>query len=331
MRDRANRIAALAATLASMVKLSTKNRSTLKRAGTLVKFDLGSQMVTEMTSLAGIMAREYALHAGEPAAVAQALYETELPRQTGDAVPESLAGAALALADRIDMLVGLATTVGVPTGSSDPFALRRAALGVIAICRAHSAFATLSLTEAYAAAAELQPVKVPPAALEDLATFVARRFEQLLGEEGQPVDWVRAVAPQADQPHRVDRLLAQLRDLIGQAEFRAVAEALARSRRIVPADTVAAYDPGALTEPAELRLHEALTAVRGDLEKASDLVGAATTFGRIVKPINDFFDDVFVMADDPELRRARLGLLATIRDLGADALDWEQLRLDRTI
>jgi glycyl-tRNA synthetase len=327
MRDRADRIAALATTLASMVKLSTKDRSTIKRAGALVKFDLGSQLVAEMTSLAGIMAREYALNAGEPPLVAQALYETELPRQTGDAIPDSLPGAALALADRIDMLVGLATTVGVPTGSSDPFALRRAALGVIAICRAHGSFANLSLTQAYAAAAELQPVMVPPAALEDLATFVVRRLEQLLAEEGQPVDWVRAVLRHADRPHRTDEFLSQLRELIGQEDFRAVAEALQRCRRIVPADTLAAYDPDTLTEPAERRLHEALTAARGDLEKASDLSGSATAFGWIVKPINDFFDEVFVMADDRELRRARLGLLATIRDLSADALDWEQLRL----
>jgi glycyl-tRNA synthetase len=327
MGDRAERISALAAIFASSVDLPATDCATIERAGALVKFDLGSQMVTEMTSLAGIMAREYAVQAGEAPVVAQALYETELPRQTGDAIPQSLPGAALALADRIDMLVGLATTVGVPTGSSDPFALRRAALGIIAIGRAHAAFATLTLTEAYAAAAELQPIKVPPTALEELTTFVARRFEQLLGEEGQPVDWVRAVLPHAAQPHRVDQLLAQLRELIGQPEFRAVAEALQRSRRIVPVDTVAAYDPAALTEPAELRLHDALSAARNDLETATDLIGFATTFGPIVKPINDFFDEVFVMADDPDLRRARLGLLATIRDLGADALDWEHLRL----
>ena len=111
--------------------------ATLHRAAALVKFDLGSQLVTEMTSLAGVMARDYALHAGESAAVAQAVYEAELPRSAGDALPASLPGALLSLADRLDLVAGLAATVGLPTGSSDPFAVRRAVLGLLAVHRAH--------------------------------------------------------------------------------------------------------------------------------------------------------------------------------------------------
>src|SRR6185436_13688025 len=147
----------LALDLASSLGLSS---TVLDRAAALVKFDQGSQLVTEMTSLAGVMARDYALHAGEPRDVAQAVYEAELPRNTGDALPASIPGALLSLSDRLDLVAGLAATVGLPTGSSDPFAVRRAVLGLLAVHRAHPALAALSLTGALRAAAARQPVPV---------------------------------------------------------------------------------------------------------------------------------------------------------------------------
>lgn len=146
MHDRATRIGTIAKTLARQVP--NVDQAVLDQAATLVKFDLGSQMVTEMTSLAGIMAREYLLANGTPQPVAEAVFEAELPRHTGDRLPITLPGALLALADKLDSLAGLAATVGLPTGSSDPFALRRAALGAIAIHRNTPAFAELSLADA---------------------------------------------------------------------------------------------------------------------------------------------------------------------------------------
>jgi len=183
--------------LAAPLGLSTP---TLERAAQLVKFDLGSQLVTEMTSLAGVLARDYALHAGEPRQVAQAIYEAELPRNTGDDLPASLPGALLSLADRLDLVAGLAATVGLPTGSSDPFAVRRAVLGLLAVHRAHPALAGLSLTDALRAAAERQPVPVSGEVLAACAEFLAKRLEQALAEEGFPIDRVRAVLAHADRP-----------------------------------------------------------------------------------------------------------------------------------
>jgi glycyl-tRNA synthetase len=322
MADRAARIAALATALADIVSLSGKDRATLDRAGQLVKFDLGSQLVTEMTSLAGLLARDYALNAGEEPAVAQAVYETELPRQAGDKLPASLPGALLSLADRLDLVAGLAATIGLPTGSSDPFAVRRAALGLLAVHRAHPALAAISLRAALGLAA--QPVEVPPQILDDAAAFLAKRLEQALVEEGRPVDRVRAVLPHADRPSVADELLGELDTLVGDARFEAVAAAIQRARRIVPAGTLAGYEPSALVEPAEIALHEAVAQVPLKFGSLTDFTEAA---GVIVGPIATFFDDVFVMAEEPELRAARLGLLATVRDLGADLLDWPQLRL----
>jgi glycyl-tRNA synthetase len=324
MADRAARIADLASTLAAPLRLSS---STLDRAAELVKFDLGSQLVTEMTSLAGVMARDYALHAGEPRAVAQAVYEAELPRQTGDALPESVPGALLSLADRLDLVAGLAATVGLPTGSSDPFAVRRAVLGLIAVHRAHPALAALSLSDALAAAAANQPVAVSPEVLTAAADFLARRLEQALVEEGHPVDRVRALLPHASRPSVVDTLLAQLDEVIDDPGFVAVAAAIQRARRIVPSGTPAAYGPAALTEPAEIALHEAVLAVQAALPQDPDLIRFTAATSALVTPIATFFDAVFVMADDPAIRAARLGLLATVRDLGDGLLDWTELKI----
>jgi glycyl-tRNA synthetase len=327
MADRSDRISGLSRELADGLGLDAADLATLHRAATLVKFDLGSQLVTEMTSLAGVMARDYALHAGESEAVAQAVYEAELPRSAGDALPQSPPGALLSLADRLDLVTGLAATVGLPTGSSDPFAVRRAFLGLLAVHRAHPELADLRLTDALAAAARRQPVVVEESVLAAAAEFLTRRLEQLLTEEGQPVDRVRAVLPHADRPSLVDRLLGQIDALVKDEQFRALAEAIQRARRIVPAGTPAGYRPEALVEPAELRLHEVLTQVRGDLEPHPDLERFNEVAGRITGPVNSFFDDVFVMTDDLDLRAARLGLLATVRDLGADLLNWEHLRM----
>ncbi|MEU8664026.1 hypothetical protein AB0C31_46150, partial [Actinoplanes philippinensis] len=107
------------------------------------------------------------------------------------------------------------------------------------------------------------------------------------------------------------------------AGFRAVAAAIQRARRIVPAGTVAGYDPAVLKEPAEVALHEAVTSVTG----FSDVTGFVTAVRPLVDPVGRFFDEVFVMDEDPVLRAARLGLLATVRDLGTGLLDWDHLRM----
>ncbi|MFI5895057.1 glycine--tRNA ligase [Actinoplanes sp. NPDC051513] len=326
MADRAGRISSLALALAADLELSS---ATLNRAAALVKFDQGSQLVTEMTSLAGLMARDYALHAGEPRAVAQAVYEAELPRNTGDDLPASLPGALLSLADRLDLVAGLAATVGLPTGSSDPFAVRRAVLGLLAVHRAHPALAGLSLTDALRRAAALQPVPVSGEVLAACAGFLAKRLEQTLTEEGNPIDRVRAVLPHADRPSVASNLLAQLASVTANPDFVAVAEAVQRARRIVPPSTPAGYDAGILKEPAEVALHSAVVAVAAELGPSPepDLFRFTSVVSRLVAPLATFFDEVFVMADDAEIRAARLGLLATVRDLGAGLLDWPELQL----
>ncbi|WP_412544016.1 glycine--tRNA ligase [Longispora sp. K20-0274] len=329
MADRSARIRALAGVLADTVGLTGEDRATLDRAGELVLFDLGSQMVTEMTSLAGVMAREYAAAAGESPAVARALFEAELPRQAGDVLPTGVPGAILSLAARLDMLTGLAATVGLPTGSSDPYALRRAVLGAVSVHRAQPAVGGLSLAGALAAAARLQPVDVT--VLDALGEFVTRRFEQQLLDEGYPVDRVRAVLPHADRPHHAELVLGQLTAVAGEESFLRLAAALQRARRIVPAGTPTAYDPALLTEPAEQLLHDTLGKVHADLTPGVDLAGlvAATTSAGLPDAVDRFFDDILVMAEDPALRAARTGIVAAVAALGDGHLDWVELRVAR--
>jgi glycyl-tRNA synthetase len=325
MADRANRIAGIALALGAGV--SPADRTILDRAAALAKFDLASQMVIELTSLAGTMAREYATRAGEPAGVAQALYEMELPRSAGDALPASTPGALLSIADRFDLLAGLFGVDVSPTGSSDPFGLRRAALGVVAVLRALPAVRDVTVSRGLTAAADqlrAQGVAVPDAALATAADFVTRRYEQQLLDAGHDHRFVSAVLPLADAPAVADEALAELERRAGRLDFAGLVAALQRVRRIVPADVVAGYDVAVLTEPEELALAEAVGKV-GLMGRAASLAEFVDAAGGLVEPINAFFDGVLVMADDPAVRAARLGLLATIRDMADGVLDWQAL------
>jgi glycyl-tRNA synthetase len=326
MDDRATRIAGIAADLAGEVDLSAAERGTLARAGELAKFDLATEMVVELSKLAGVMAREYALRAGETAEVATALHEMEMPRSAGAALPKSLPGALLAVADRMDLLAGLFGTGAEPKGSSDPFSLRRAALGVLAILRAHPPLSGITISGGLAAAAAHQPVEVTAARQADAARFIAGRYEQALLDAGHPHKLVQAVLPLSDRPTVADATLAALTQLVSDAAFGSVVEAVLRVRRIVPADAPAAFDPAHFADPAEGALADAIAKVRAELGDApADLDRFAAVGVGLVAPINTFFDAVLVMAEDPAVKANRLGLLAAIRDLTEGVVGWEAL------
>ncbi|TDC40467.1 glycine--tRNA ligase, partial [Actinomadura sp. KC345] len=265
MADRSSRIAAIAADLADRLDLAPAERAAARRAAALAKFDLASSMVIELSSLAGTMAREYARRSGEDDAVAEALHDMELPRSAGDALPATTAGAVLAAADRLDLLAGLFAVGSAPTGGSDPFGLRRAALALTAILRDVPRLAPVTVGDGLAIAARHQPVDVAPEALGEAERFVARRLEQNLLDEGRPVHIVRAVLPHAGAPARAADAAADLAELLGSPRFERLTTALQRVLRIVPAGTAAGYDPALFTEPAEQDLDAAFTAVHGEL------------------------------------------------------------------
>ncbi|NUS43838.1 MAG: glycine--tRNA ligase subunit beta, partial [Mycobacteriaceae bacterium] len=330
MADRSNRIAAVATDLAGTITLSPAEATTLARAGQLAKFDLASQMVVELTSLAGTMAREYASAAGETPEVAAALWEMELPRHQGDSLPTSTAGALLALADRFDLLVAMLATGAKLTGTSDPYGLRRAGLGIVRILRAHPALEQITITAGLAAAAQRlreQGVPVDESATAAAEELIRTRFEQRLRDEDVDPVLIAAVRTTLTTPVRADRLIGHIRDGIdtGGQRFADLVEALQRIMRILPTDTPTGFDRDHLVDDAET----ALATVLDGIPAAVDLPDWIDTGYTLVEPLTRFFDDVLVMTDDHGLRKARLGLLNTALRRAPSDIDWRDVHLLR--
>jgi glycyl-tRNA synthetase len=326
MAQRADRIAGVARKLGSVADLAGSEAATLDRAAELAKFDLATEMVIELPVLAGVMAREYALRAGEPAAVAAALYEMELPRTAGGALPTGSPGAVLALADRFDLLAAMFALGAKPTGSSDPFGLRRAALGVVSILRADVRLRAVTVSRGLAlAAGQLrgQGVDVPADAVAAAQEFVIGRYVQQLLDEGAEYGLVGAIRPGADAPGAAYATLRALPGYTARPEFRELVTAVQRVARIVPTGTPAGIDRARLPEPAEQRLVEAVEKLAG--EPSRDLADFAEHGRQLVEPVNTFFDDILVMAEDPTVRGARLGLLAAVLELVPATIDWQAL------
>jgi glycyl-tRNA synthetase len=332
MGDRATRIGRIALALHDELAPADpggQTRATLERAAALVKFDLATQMVTELTSLAGVMGREYALRSGEPPAVADALFEEELPRHSADALPDTTAGALLSVADRVDLLAGLFAAGAEPTGSSDPYAMRRAALGLLAVLGARPELRALGVDRALDVAGAAQPLEWSDDVRRRALDFVARRWETQQLDAGIPADPVRAVRALARRPAEAADALAWLVEHRDDADFTRVARALGRASRIVKPDVASGWDPASAAEPAEDDLRAAVEAFAAALTNrgpdATSLPEFVAAAGEMVEPIDRFFDDVLVMVDDEAVRANRLGLLAAIRDLAAAVIDWTAL------
>ncbi len=332
--QRADRIAAISRALAERITLSDNHSDTLNRASTLVKFDLATQMVVEMTSLAGTMAREYARAAGEPTSVADALFETELPRHQRDLLPASLPGALLALADRFDLLVAMLSVGAKLTGTSDPYGLRRAALGIVRILRGWPELETLTYRDGLHAAAQAlhnQGIEVTDPVLDIAEELLTTRYEQRLRDESVPVPLIEAIRPAAGNPRRADYLRGEIERARATRteQFTEIVEALQRIVRIVPSGTPADIDTNTLEAPAEQNLAEALANL-GHMtgRPLTEWVQAAQP---LAEALRVFFDEILVMAEDPAQRAARLGLLASVLDAAPAKIDWKavhQLRID---
>lgn len=329
VRDRVDRIAATGLDLAASVAADEAVTAVVAEAGPLAKFDQASQMVMEMTSLAGTMARYYGRDAGLSEAVVTAIAETELPRAAGDEVPGTLAGALLSLADRLDLITALFAVGAEPTGSADPYGLRRAARGIVlvAMAGADPALDRFSLRAGLAAAASHLPVDVPADLVERIEPFVRRRFEQTLLDQGFRHDLVQAALLHADRPAQVRAALTDLTAAVGSERFTLVADALKRADRLV-GDTdraaLPAVDPGLFDDPTEGALLTELERV-----EAADATGSVAGFLAAAEPmataLNACLDTVMVMADDPAVRANRLALLTRIAATGADVVAWSEV------
>lgn len=320
--QRARRIADVAQALAGPVGASASEQTTLTRAGELAKFDLATALVVEMSSLAGFVAREYATRMGETTEVANALYEMEEPHTSSDPLPASVPGALLALGDRFDLLASMFALGAKPTGSSDPFGLRRAALGVVRILRERGG---LTITEGLTAAANRlaeQGVDVAPDTVEAAREFTIARFAQLLRDEGVSPNFIQVVLDGADDPGKAARIVDQVQSESG-AGYREAVAAIVRIDRILPPGTDAVFDPAVLTDPAEVALRDALAAFPADA--SGSVASFVKASGPIVATVNTFFDETLVMAEDETVRASRLGLLASVLNVAPAGINWRAL------
>jgi glycyl-tRNA synthetase len=327
MLDKVNRLTALGPTVAGMLNTDASTTAAVKRAAELCKSDLVTNMVVEMTSLQGIIGEIYAKKSGESDAVAQAIREHYLPRSSGDANPASPAGLALSLADKVDSLVGLFAVGASPTGSADPFGLRRAALGVV-----NNLLATqtdLDLRAAVDAAAALQPVTVTPEAQAETLDFITRRLQGVLLDEGYRHDVVDAVlAVRGHNPSAARRAADGLTSLVTQPWWDDAFTAYARCARITR--NVAeefALDADAYELPVEQALHDAYLAAAAAMESSAtpeDALGGQIQ--ALQAPINAYFDSVLVNADDERVRKARLALVQRIAALPGGIADLSRLQ-----
>jgi glycyl-tRNA synthetase len=327
MLDKVERLTLLAPQVAEKLGASDSAIAAARRAAQLSKSDLVTSMVVEMTSLQGVMGEIYARLGGEPREVAQAIREQYLPRTAGDANPESTPGLALSLADKLDSLAGLFAVGSVPTGSADPFGLRRAALGVVNNLLAQEI--DFSIRGGLQMAANLQPVSVAEGALEETVAFVARRLQGVLLEMGFPYDVVEGVlAVRGDNPTAAVRACAALAELARQPWWGDAFTAYARCARITR--TLAErlpLDPDAYADEAEGNLHAAWEVAEQAMEAADEPAHALGEQLRALQgPINAYFDRVLVNAEDPALRSARLALVQRIALLPERVADPSKLQ-----
>ena len=317
MLDKIRRIEKLVPTIGAMLDLSAAEQADAARAATLMKADLATEMVVEMTSLQGVMGAHYAARDGEPEAVTAAI------REQYRAVNSSRIGMAIGLADRLDSLTGLFAAGLAPKGSNDPFALRRAAIHVIENLIVNET--KFDLAAAITAAGELLPIESDAASQQGLLSFVTGRLEVVLRDSGATTAVVKAVlAEQANDPftaHGAALALQAATEAEGWAER---LDAYARCVRITrKLEARLPLRPAAFAEEAEQALLAAYQAAAAAKDGSVDRLVSSI---EAMKPaITTFFDDLLVMAEDESVRNNRLALLQSIAALATGIADLSQL------
>lgn len=328
MLDKTNRIVKLVDTLSPVLGVSAEQKEIALRAAKLCKADLATQMVVEMTSLQGAMGRFYALQSGEKQATAEAIFEHYLPRYSGDALPKSWAGLVVGLADRLDTLTGLFAAGLAPTGSKDPFAQRRAALGLVLNLIGWEL--DFNIRNGLISAAGLLPIPAENDAINACTIFIIERLRNLLLEQGYRYDVIDAVlASQGENPSSSAKAIKALSAWVTRSDWNLILPAYARCVRITREfQKDFPVSESLFNEPSEKELWSALQIV----EKTSPLAGDVNPvdaflqgFLPMIPAIDRFFNEVLVMAEDIFQRENRLGMLQRIVKLAEGVADFSKL------
>jgi glycyl-tRNA synthetase beta chain len=316
--ERIERVIGIAVQIARVVGADVNH---VERAARLAKADLRTEMVGEFPELQGTMGRYYALHDGEAADVADAIAEHYKPRFADDELPASVVGICVALADKLEALVGLFGIGERPTGDKDPYGLRRHAIGILRILTERQV--PLELTRLFTIATEELGPRIAidrTRLLAELHEFFLDRLTGLLREQGYTANEVDAVVSQG--PTRVDLVPAQLAAVRAFMQLPEAESLVAANKRIgnilKKADAINAnFDPARLFEPAEKDLSTAYARVKPMAEQLfikGDYTGMLKSLVPLKLPVDRFFDDVMVNVEDEGLRNNRLALLASLRE-----------------
>ncbi len=329
--DKAGRLERLAATIADAIGAGAEDKERAMRAAKLAKADLVTGMVTEFTELQGVMGRSYALLDGEDAEVAEAIDEHYLPRFAGDRLPETTAGRVVSIADKLDNMVATFSRGLIPTGSQDPFALRRQALGLVhMVVEAKLRFSLSSLVSA-----AMDELKITdPAARDkmqaDIAEFLRLRMKNVLDDAGVRYDVADAVLGDVDDICAVYRRAEAVQKALSDGALDAPVQAFTRAGNLAQKAESMDFDEALFAAPEEKALNEAYTAAKEKVEaavRADDWTAALSALGTMAQPIDAFFDKVMVMDEDPKVRVTRLGILASIDALVKTVADFSKLVL----
>lgn len=317
MLDKVQRLEQLTPQVAEMLGLSAEETAVAARAAALSKADLATNMVVEMTSLQGIMGGHYARLNGESAAIAAAIAEQY------EAVSQTKPGLALALADRLDSLMGLFAAGLAPKGSNDPFALRRAALHIIENLITNQV--SFDLGEGLAAAARLLPLESDEVVQTEVMGFINGRLEGVLRDQGHAASVVKAVlAEQAYNPYAAAETAVALSQVVAQPEWPPLLDAYARCVRIVRSQEQE-FD----LRSADFTLPEEQALLAAYETAVANQDGTIPTFvvnlRQMVPVINQFFDNVLVMDENEEVRHNRLALMQHIAALTEGLADLSEL------
>ena len=323
LKDKTDRIEQLAGEIAKQIGA---DEAKAKRAGLLSKCDLMTNMVFEFTDTQGVMGMHYARHDGEDEEVAVALNEQYMPRFAGDELPKSLVASAVALADKFDTLTGIFGIGQAPKGSADPFALRRAALGALRIIVEKNL--PLDLEDLVKKSAALFGDKLTNQnVVSDVVDFMLGRFRAWYQDEGIAVDVIQAVL--ARRPTRPADFDARVRAV---SHFRTLdsAEALAAANKRVAnilakaEGDIGAIDVALCVEPAEQVLAQSVLSLAKEVQPLiaqGEYTAVLDKLAGLRQPVDNFFDNVMVNAEDAKLRQNRLAILNTLQGLFLQVAD----------
>ncbi|NGZ73847.1 glycine--tRNA ligase subunit beta [Saccharibacillus alkalitolerans] len=322
--DKVRRIRQTADKIASLLNLDSEDAQDVSRAADICKFDLVTQMVYEFPELQGVMGEDYARKAGEKEAVARAVFEHYQPRFAGESVPSSIVGSVVSLADKTDAIVGFFGIGIIPTGSQDPYALRRQAAGIVQILLDHKLELTLDelfelSISVHEQAGNLK--RTPEEVRKDLHDFFELRVKKLLSDTLR-YDVVDAViaAGFGDVPAVVSRGKALMNAVLHEEDFKTTVESFTRTSNLAAKADGREVKPELFEGEPERELYEAWTRLHEQQDTGAfgkeDGMSAAqaelTALSGLKQPITTFFDRVMVMAEDENVRANRLALLAAV-------------------